>query len=187
MSPHFPTAAIEGRPRRLGGLMTSKALFTIAVIAAIGIVAMLSNAESLPDNPQTQVSRSIFKPHWLSNREVLTSKPFRIANSVLWTSVVFDSEMTHQGLAYHRCVETNPELPIYPTRGRVYAADAWQAAVVTGTSFLISKAGWKFPGMVPALVGAGQFTYAGEGWLANCWRTDGVKHAIAVGSHRRHP
>jgi hypothetical protein len=52
----------------------------------------------------------------LTNHEVLDKK-FWVAHGLFLDSIIYDAELTHQGLAHHRCVEGNINLGQRPSRG----------------------------------------------------------------------
>ena len=134
-------------------------------------------AGQLPDAPVRQppaapVKQSgwhcCYDPHNMrSNREALTNKTF------LFTSIadigvgVFDAEITHQGLAHHRCAEGNVHPP---TRANLYKNNLPEEAAVLVVEFMVAKI------RAPRWMGWGLLTYpvevhtrAGLDWTENCW------------------
>ncbi len=68
-------------------------------------------------------------------------KKFIVAHGIYLSSVVFDVESTHMGLAHHKCHEgdfgggRDPN----PSRGKMYANFTAWFAVVTAGDYLIAK------------------------------------------------
>jgi hypothetical protein len=101
------------------------------------------------------------------------TKKFVAAHAVFLASVVYDVELTHQGIARHRCVEQNRDLPLHPSRGQSYTEALIPFAVMTGFDVLVQsrhfekKVGWL------AYTGAGYGTFVhisgGTSWLSGCW------------------
>ena len=52
---------------------------------------------------------------------------------------MFDIEVTHQGLAHHKCVEGNEELGYTPSRGKMYRNDMLFIAGVTIADSVLRK------------------------------------------------
>lgn len=90
---------------------------------------------------------------------------------VFAASAIFDTEVTHAGIAHHRCVEGNPYFNThYPSRGHLYKHNAEEFAVVGGLGFLMTKARiyrWIPVGM--GAYGAQMHFRAAASWLGNCW------------------
>jgi hypothetical protein len=103
-----------------------------------------------------------------TNREVWTSKSFVLSEAGYLGAVVFDVEATHQGLAHHRCVESNGD-ELHPSRGKLYrnALPEYGFSLVLG--WLMSHYVWQ--PLVFELPGIGivKHVRGGARWLQNCW------------------
>ena len=78
--------------------------------------ATVTSREALPDAP---------------SHAKLFQRTFFAAHAILLTSVVYDVEVTHQGLAHHNCVEGNPLLSQHPSRSALYLSDLPEFGVGT--------------------------------------------------------
>lgn len=87
--------------------------------------------------------RRYWQPPLRTNREILTSKTFLLLHGVALASVVADVEVTHQGLAHHKCLEGNSTLPSRPSRGRLYRDDLGLLGGAVLTSFVFDKYFWR--------------------------------------------
>jgi len=67
------------------------------------------------------------------------SKWFWTAHAGLLAATVFDAEVTHQGLAHHKCVEGNSDLPHHPTRGELYGYSLGIDAGLTALDYLLFR------------------------------------------------
>jgi hypothetical protein len=63
---------------------------------------------------------------------------FWIAHGALLASTVYDEEVTHQGLAHHKCIERTVDPP-YPTRAQLYENGLAFDALVTGFDYLLYR------------------------------------------------
>lgn len=103
-------------------------------------------------------------------KETATGKAFWLPYGALWAASITDAEITHQGLAHHRCVEGNPELPRHPSRGQLYRQFAWEDGAITVAGYFMRKLGfrwWTYD--VPAGLGAGIHLHGASSWLGECW------------------
>jgi hypothetical protein len=149
--------------------------FTFIVILLLGTQAL---AGELPEAP---VPRNLVvqneQPQLNFPRRRILDKRFVFAHVALFGSVIFDTEVTHQGLAHHNCVESRVGLP-HPTRGRLYASDLSVAAAITAFDYLLQ---WHHVRSVPykgdrvgqylpetgAIVGTIKKFYAGTEWFTH--------------------
>jgi hypothetical protein len=107
----------------------------------------------------------------------LLSRPFIINHSIYLGSEVFDAEITHAGLAHHRCVELNINPP-RPSRGDLYRYNLTEFGIVLGVDIglkLIARH-LDFPrwlaetdGSIGATVGTVIHVKGGASWLGRCW------------------
>jgi hypothetical protein len=80
------------------------------------------------------------KPEYENPNFRVWDKLFIATHSVLLASVVFDAEVTHQGLAHHKCLEANNEGHI--SRTELYTNGLLPFAAITGFDVLV-KYGWR--------------------------------------------
>jgi hypothetical protein len=150
----------------------------LLIVAAIYLAIMLWMQQAvfgqLPDAPQPSTAKcgpwSCWNPHIRPNAEVLKNGAFLFAAVGDAAVATFDVEMTHQGLAHHRCVEANPGLPLHPSRGQLYRSDAMEEATVAGFGFLSTKLGlprWITLAMLP--YPAEVHIRGGMSWVGRCW------------------
>jgi hypothetical protein len=104
-----------------------------------------------------------------TNKEVAQVKSMWVIDGVFMASQIFDAEMTHEGLAHHRCVERNVKPP-YPNRYDLYRADLLATVMELGLNAFSTKA--KMPGWLPLV----WTTYpveshirGGLNWYEHCW------------------
>ena len=84
-------------------------------------------------------------------------------------AIVYDSELTHQGLAHHKCVEGNQNLPKHPSRGQIYRSDLPEYLVGTAYNYAMLRLVGKPLIFVFAGYGSSEHIRAGSGWLTQCW------------------
>ena len=152
-------------------IMTKFLLLTLLVLF-LGLSAV---GQNLPDAPQPQPVKkcgpwSCWNPTTRPTKEVFKDKTFLAVVSTDAAVIVFDNEMTHEGLAHHKCVEGNPNLPMHPSRGQLYASDLPEFAVVSGGAFLFTKLSlpkWLTLSLLPYPVE--EHLRGGIGWAENCW------------------
>ena len=98
-------------------------------------------------------------------------KSFIIAHSAFLGSIVYDVELTHQGLAHHKCVEGNDEA--HPSRGGLYANDLAVFGAITGLDAFIKYGtkGWfgKAYSIAAPIPGTILHFKGGTKWLTDCW------------------
>ncbi|HEX4489349.1 MAG TPA: hypothetical protein VH088_23950 [Terriglobales bacterium] len=131
-------------------------------------------AENLPDAPSSAyieqgASMPVPTVHWSIANPVWTKK-FIFAHSLMLASGVYDAEITHQGLAHHRCVEKNFGDP-YPSRGKIYRDAMLPIAAATAADWFMAKIG--IP-VVPYTVMPGEISVmhfrSGSRWFTHdCW------------------
>lgn len=93
-----------------------------------------------------------------------------------WPSVAFmaaggiyDAEVTHQGLAHHKCVEGNMDWVRYPSRGMLYRQIAIPDAAIFGMGYLIHKGKIKFIPQGMFLANGAWHFEAASSWPLYCW------------------
>jgi hypothetical protein len=97
------------------------------------------------------------------------NKKFIAVNAAFLGSIVYDVELTHQGLAHHNCVEGNPLLNSHPTRGDLYRLNMLMFSAVTGIGWLSAKAKIPYIPSVGPVMGTVVHMSAGSKWLTQCW------------------
>lgn len=137
-----------------------------------------------PDAPAPIVSNS---PTWKLEETPLLS-PRRLdpiwdrkmwaAHIVLAGSMIFDVEMTHQGLAHHQCVEGNNSLEAKPSRGELYVDNLKQFGPILLMDWLGAAAArsghlprwvWKPMGYAGPVYGSIDHIRGGLAWFTQCW------------------
>jgi len=105
-----------------------------------------------------------------TNREVFHDKIFLTVQAIWLGSIVFDSEITHQGLAHHNCVENsiNPDGD-HPSRGALYAGDIPGFALGTAMNWLMMKYVSKSMIFTFPTYGSIKHFQGGSEWLQRCW------------------
>jgi hypothetical protein len=105
------------------------------------------------------------------DRRPLFTKPFIAAHLAMLAADVYDMEMTHQGLAHHKCVEKNVAFASdrHPSRGALYGHDLVVDAAFFGFDLAMQKAHVRFvPYMLPMLH-TGNHIRNGTEWAVSCW------------------
>jgi hypothetical protein len=131
------------------------------------LISTVFGQTRLPDNPPSPVRL----PAW---RRSLAGHPSRLgfwtAHAGLLGATVYDEEITHAGLAHHKCTETNPDLPAHPTRGQLYRNGLLTDAVLTGIDYLLYKKIAHGSQFIGAAYGVEVHVRGGTGWLTEgCW------------------
>jgi len=108
-------------------------------------------------------------PALRSNREAFHDKAWAAAQAVWLGSIVYDAEVTHQGIAHHKCVEGNGDLSERPTRGALYLGNLAEYAAGTGFNYLALRFIGKPLIFEFAGYGSVQHFRSGSAWLTNCW------------------
>jgi hypothetical protein len=105
----------------------------------------------------------------LRNDSVLNKK-FIAAHAVLLGSMVYDAELTHVGLAHHKCVEANPYLGAHPSRGEIYGQNLLAFAAIAGLDWITAKLikVHCLPYVAPIAESVVHFR-GGSQWLTECW------------------
>jgi len=126
---------------------------------------------SLPDTPQPAM---LVQPEHLRGtdgsprtRPVIWNKKFVVAHAAYLGAIVYDIEVTHQGLAHHKCVEGTGADPT-PSRGQLYGKDLPVFAASAGLDWLLAK--YKIPYLPYVLPVAGAVVHVRGGTK---WFTEG--------------
>jgi hypothetical protein len=104
-----------------------------------------------------------------TNHEVLHDKLF-LSEQTFWLgAIVYDTEMSHQGIAHHRCQEGNQNLPAHPSRWQFYSSDIPEYALGTAYNWLMVKYMWKPLSLIFPVERGTAHIRGGSAWLLNCW------------------
>jgi hypothetical protein len=123
---------------------------------------------NLAETPPPPAPRQI-EPIW--------DKKMWAAHLILAGSMIFDVEMTHQGLAHHQCVEGNDNLESKPSRGELYVDNLKQFAPMLVMDWLGTatvRAGhlprwfWKPLGYAGPIYGSFKHFHGGISWYTRC-------------------
>ena len=145
--------------------------------AVVLLLAASLFGQALPDAPSEKMEPkkgvwddSVLPGPNITWRHVFTDKRFLIPHLVMIGSVVFDAEITHAGIAHHKCVEGNTSLDRHPSRSELYVNSMIPALALTGLDALMRK------GKLPFYIYDGAPVYgtiihmkAGSSWLGHCW------------------
>lgn len=104
-----------------------------------------------------------------SNREIFKMKSFWIPTAVHLSGDLFDAEITHAGLAHHRCIEGNPNLYGHPSRGQLYLNNLIEFGAITGFRFLLKKGKVPFVSEGMGLASGAFHFEGGAQWPLYCW------------------
>jgi hypothetical protein len=103
-----------------------------------------------------------------TNRQAFHDKTWLVAQTAWLGTIVYDSELTHQGLAHHNCVEKNGNNP-HPSRAELYRSDIPEYAVGTAVNWMVLRfVGKPLMFEFPSYSGI-QHIRGGSSWLMNCW------------------
>ena len=128
----------------------------------------------VPENPKPQKAgfwsvRGFEDPPLRTNREVLHDKTW-LATQAFWAgAIVYDTELTHQGLAHHRCSETTVQLGPYPSRGAIYRNDLPEYIVGTAFNYAMLRLFTKPMIFEVPSWGSIRHIQGGSEWLLDCW------------------
>jgi hypothetical protein len=179
--------------RQLIGLLGVIALSLLPAVSSAQDIRPLEERASptrpvengLPDDPYTvhNGDDSGFldvkgrRVHQTDKSPRILTTTFVTVHAIYLGAAVYDTEMTHQGLAHHRCVEANINPP-FPSRGDLYKHNLIQVAIFTamdvglkayGNSLGISPRVSDFVSSVGAFIGTGRHIYGGTQWATECW------------------
>jgi len=104
-------------------------------------------------------------------REVFNKK-FVAAHGILLASFVFDAEVTHAGLAHHKCLESNLQLGPHPSRWQLYSGkgNLFFLGGLIGLDLVSEKFQIPYVPYLLPLAGAAKKFTAGTSWLTGtCW------------------
>jgi len=107
-------------------------------------------------------------PPLRTNMEILRDKTFVAAQSFYLGSIAYDVELTHQGLAHHKCVEDSSENP-HPSRGDLYRGHIMEYSVGTVWDWLVMKYIGKYLVLEWPAMASVEHLRGGSKWLMSCW------------------
>jgi len=126
---------------------------------------------NLPDAPQppmlVQPGPSLGTDTLQKTRPSVWNKKFIAAHAAYLGAIVYDIEVTHQGLAHHKCLEATGA-DRTPSRGQLYGKDLPIFAASTGLDWLLAK--YQIPYMPYVLPVAGTVVHVHGGTK---WFTEG--------------
>jgi hypothetical protein len=112
-------------------------------------------------------------------------KPAPIWDKPMWAATIFqagatifDIEMTHEGIAHHKCVEGNLSLARHPSRSELYLDNLEEfapAVVIDGLGLLGLRAAhlprwyWRTVGYFSPVYGSTIHLRGGIHWYTRCW------------------
>jgi hypothetical protein len=99
----------------------------------------------------------------------VVNKKFLLTHAAFLGSIVYDAELTHEGLAHHKCVESNPSLGTHPSRGEIYEQNMLVFGAVTGLDWVTAKLRIRYLPYVSPIVGSAVHFTGGSKWLTECW------------------
>ena len=105
-------------------------------------------------------------------------KPMWAATIFQAGATIFDIEMTHEGVAHHKCVEGNLSLARHPSRSELYLDNLEEfapAVVLNGLGVLGLRAAhlprwyWRTAGYFSPVYGSTIHLRGGIHWYTRCW------------------
>jgi len=102
-------------------------------------------------------------------RGEIWNRKFLAAHAAFLGSIVYDAELTHQGLAHHNCVEGNPNLGSHPSRGDLYRINGLAFGAISGFDWFAAKSKMRLVPYIGPIVGTAIHLTAGSKWLSECW------------------
>jgi len=104
----------------------------------------------------------------LTSRPSVWNKKFILTHALMFASIVYDDEVTHQGIAHHKCTEANASP--HPSRGELYVKDLPVAVAVTAFDYFLARKHILIAPYTNPLVGAAKHFYGGTEWFTgNCF------------------
>jgi hypothetical protein len=103
------------------------------------------------------------------NYEVFHDKAWITTQAVWLGGIAYDVELTHEGIAHHRCEEGNIDLSRHPSRGELYRSDLPEYVIGTAFNLVILKFVAKPLIFEWPAISTGKHLQAGSSWLLNCW------------------
>lgn len=156
---------------------TSAKASTVAVASAAKDTTAASGIPNAPEPGAGLAPAAVYQPN--AHRapepaavrdEKVFNKKFIAAHAVLLGSMVYDAELTHQGLAHHECVEANTYLGPHPSREELYRQNLLAFSAVGGLDWVAAKF-IKIPYLPYVTPGVESVIHlrGGSKWLTQCW------------------
>jgi hypothetical protein len=127
------------------------------------------------DNDKSALPAEVYEPKVpkestppIKNNTVFTTK-FIAVHAALLASTVYDAEVTHQGLAHHKCAEGNAHLGTHPGRGKIYAESLLAFGAISGLDWLIARTRIRYLPYIAPTAETEVHLSGGSRWLAECW------------------
>lgn len=147
------------------------------------VLSLVSLGQELPNAPSQVAPTIVIKPATFftfgrfdadrplrTNRQVLLSKTFLISHSIELIATVYDVEMTHQGLAHHKCVEANQTFGPHPGRSELYKDNLLVFGATSAFDFIFDKYVWRPFSLVSPTYASYVHFKGGTSWLrGGCW------------------
>jgi len=130
-----------------------------------------TSGPSLPDAPQPEMvvetGHTVPLTYSPSKRQTVWNKKFVSAHAAYLGAIIYDVEVTHQGLSHHKCTEANGK-DAMPSRGELYQNDLPVFAATLGLDWLMAR--YKIPYAPYVLPVTGTVVHARGGTK---WFTEG--------------
>jgi hypothetical protein len=180
----FPLALAAQQPQ--ANLQLSRASLFIADDADLSLPFRAdygSDRSALPNAPEPPDALSfreaspltgVYEPSRVTApeapaRRTVWNKKLIVAHAVFLGSIVYDAELTHQGLAHHNCEEGNASLGTHPSRGELYRKNMLSFGAISGIDWFTNKTKMRYLPYLGPVVGSAVHLVGGSKWLAECW------------------
>jgi len=105
---------------------------------------------------------------------VIWTRKFKIAHAIAVGSILYDVEMTHEGLAHHKCAEGGGGITeTHVSRKELYANDLIPFAAITGLDamlkYMMREKGLAWAGYVFPTYSTILHVKGGTQWAMRCW------------------
>jgi len=114
--------------------------------------------------------KQVKRPEPALRNDSALNKKFIAVHAALLGSMVYDAELTHEGLAHHKCVEANPYLGVHPSRGEIYGQNLLAFGAIAGLDWMTAKLikVHYLPYVAPVAESLVHLR-GGSQWLTECW------------------
>jgi hypothetical protein len=102
-------------------------------------------------------------------RDRVFNKKFIAVHAAYLGSIVYDTELTHEGLAHHKCVESNTSLGTHPSRAEMYGQNMLAFGAISSLDWLTRKLKIRYLPYVTPVAGSAIHFTGGSKWLTECW------------------
>jgi hypothetical protein len=104
-----------------------------------------------------------------TNHELFHNRIFLVSHAIWLSSIVYDIELTHQGLAHHNCVEGNLNAGEHPGRTELYVGSIPTTALMFALDIFWTKYLFQPNAVIGPVIGSAYHFRGGSQWLLNCW------------------